>query len=207
MDTNTDSLVYILDSISKRLKEDVALHVPKKTKLIKKCAASCRRKQRLYNDWEKNMMVIMNGAEQMSSLRDLAGYNGEIRLAVLKFHEAINSGKEKMKETKRELISKCKRIYKELEIRNHGRERVIENIKGVSAVLSQGLIAMSSLVRKNYEETREACINVFTQYNIAVKSMTQKQRKKHSCQKIVITRKKLISHIGRMPGSGKAKQD
>jgi hypothetical protein len=199
MEEMSDPFIHVLKEISRRLQNELHVSFPKKTKMLNICRSYSDMMQGYYYSWENNMNKTMDGVQKMDSFKELATYNGEIRTAISAFNETINEGRENMGEIKRNWSNKCKRVYRDLDVKNHGASRVLENIGSTAEIMSAGLKEISTVAKESYQITRTACINVFTEYNVAVKAVPPKARKKLSCKKIVITPNVLGSYIGTLP--------
>lgn len=198
MNTGNDSFVNILNEIAQHLKDSISSVATSKAGAMNKCRLSCVKIQRHYSNWEKNMDMIIDKAQNISSLKRLIPYNSELGEAITAFHETINNGREMIGEVKSNLGGKCKKVYKELDVKKHGRSKISENIITSAEIMSKGLREISLIAKENYASTKKAYVEVFLQYNAAVKAMSAKDRKKLSCSKITITPKIIALHIGQL---------
>ena len=193
-----DPFIHVLKAISFRVQDELCVSFPKKAKLINNCKSCSDKMQAYYYHWESNMNMAMDSVKKMSSFKDLVSYNSEIQTAITAFNETINKGRENMGEAKKIWSGKCKKIYRDLDIKNHGNERVLENIEGSVQLMSAGLREISSLAKENYNKTKKACMTVFTEYNTAIKSVPEKTRKKMLYKKIIATPGTLGGYIGKL---------
>lgn len=198
-----DPFIHVLKQISVRLKDELSASFPRKAKAISTCKSYSDRMQGYYYNWEANMNLTMDGVHKMDTFKELAEYNEEIRTAITEFNETINEGREMMGEIKRNWSNKCKRVYRDLDVKNNGASRVQENLVSTAQILATGLKEISAMAKENYEVTKKACVNVFNEYNVAMKAAPPKAKKKFPCKKIIVTPKVLGSYIGVLPSQRK----